>query len=460
MTAVRPGPKRLGCRLSGALSWRGSQRGVRRRPQCEGFAILEVVIAFTILLIVLVPTASLYNRVTNMAADGRNRVEAANLASQQIGEAEATNFATLASQVGQTITATQKNAGMTYTVAQTSEWVNEASANACGGVGNGGGEEPVLAVTETVTWADMGTTQPVVSQTDIAAPPSYYAGNFGNLAVSVTDSNNQPVVGAEVTMTNTEAPYNTVTLPTGPTGCAFGAFLKTGVYDITVNEPGYVDPNEDATATVSPVVPLGAGDTVSVPVSYAPAGVVPISYSWSAPSLTSTPVTLAAGGYPVTINNAAVRPNPTITYPAASPQTLHLWPYPSGYDIYAGGCSDNDISGQPGYRPFVVAQGETTPDTLSLYSVTMQVDLTAGEQLTSPTVTVKDKTAGCTDNTLTFSPELTAGAMTIALPRGDDYYLSVTGTVNGQQNVPGRLPRHFNPLTVGTGSVLTTVSFP
>jgi len=459
ITAPRARAENANCKPSRGRLWRDLLKGPRRGSQCEGFAILEVVIAFTILLIVLVPTASLYNTVTNMAADARNRVEAANLASQQIGEAEVTNFATLASQVGQVVTVTQHDAGMTYTVAQTSEWVNEASANACGGVGNGGGEEPVLAVAETVTWADMGTTQPVVSQTDIAAPPSYYSGSFGNLAVSVTDSNNQPVTGAQVTMQNTEAPGNTVTLPTGPTGCAFGAFLATGVYDITVNEPGYVDPNENKTAVVSPPVPLGAGDTVSVPVSYAPAAVVPISYSWSAPSLTSTPVTLATGGYPVTVNNAAVLPNPTITYQAASPQTLSLWPYPSGYDIYAGGCSDNNINSQPGYTPFAVAQGATTPDTLSLYSVTMKVDLTQGKAVKSPQVTATDTTPGCAYSTLTFSPELTAGAMTIALPLGS-YDLSVSGTVNGQQNVPGTFPANFNPVAVGTGSVLTTVNFP
>jgi hypothetical protein len=154
-----------------------------------------------------------------------------------------------------------------------------------------------------------------------------------------------------------------------------------------------------------------------------------------------------------------VEPNPTITYPAATAQKLSLWPYPSGYDIYAGGCSDNDITNQPGYTPFAVAQGVTTPDTLSLYSVTMKVDLTQGKAVTSPPVTATDTPQGCTYNTLTFSPELTAGAMTIALPLGS-YDLSVSGTVNGHQNVPGTFPANFNPVAVGTGSVLTTVNFP
>ena len=76
-------------------------------------------------------------------------------------------------------TSTQKEGGITYTVAQTSAWVNE-STNACGGTGNGApGTQPILALTDTVTWPDMGSTLPVVAQTDIAPPAGYYSSSLG-----------------------------------------------------------------------------------------------------------------------------------------------------------------------------------------------------------------------------------------------------------------------------------------
>ncbi len=48
----------------------------------------------------------------------------------------------------------------------------------------------------------MGSTLPVVAQTDVAPPAGYYPATDGNLAVSVTDSNGNPVVGASVMVTS------------------------------------------------------------------------------------------------------------------------------------------------------------------------------------------------------------------------------------------------------------------
>jgi Tfp pilus assembly protein PilV len=67
------------------LADRARRRAQARRAEDGGFAILEVVIAFTILIMMLVPLANLYSEVIRVAADARNRVEGANLAAQQMG---------------------------------------------------------------------------------------------------------------------------------------------------------------------------------------------------------------------------------------------------------------------------------------------------------------------------------------------------------------------------------------
>jgi hypothetical protein len=297
----------------------------------------------------------------------------------------------------------------------------------------------------------MGTTNPVVSQTDIAAPAGYYTtGTYGNLAVTVDDSLNNPVVGATVTITNTSSPNNTESIATGVTGCALAAYIATGSYSVVVQDTGYVAPTEALTATATGLA-VGAGDTQPAILAYAPAAIVPISYAETTPVLTAPANTLAS--YPASVNSIGNLAAP-VAYPAAPTQTLHLWPYTNGYDIYAGGCTDNDISGLSGYHALAVSQGVTTPDTLQLYSLSIQ----ANKTISNATVTATDTTSGCTNNTLTFTPTLAANAMTIALPMGT-YDIAVKAT-DGLA-VPTETVNNY-PITMAraTGSRTTTVTFP
>ena len=89
-------------------AWRDAATSRRRRPfpvepqagAVDGFAILEVIIAFTMLLIILVPAAALFSTVIGISANTRNRVQAANLAAEQIDVGRATSFGTLALSFG------------------------------------------------------------------------------------------------------------------------------------------------------------------------------------------------------------------------------------------------------------------------------------------------------------------------------------------------------------------------
>jgi hypothetical protein len=418
------------------------------------------------LVIILIPAAALFSTVIGISANARNRVEAANLAAQQIDVGRATSFGTLAAQAsgGTVQTATAKEGGITFTIAQSAAWVNE-STNACGGTGNGApGTQPILAMTETVTWPDMGSTHPIVAQTDVAPPAGYYSNSLGNLAVDVVDSNGAPVVGASVTITG---PTDAGPILTGATGCAFAAFLNPGAYAISASMAGYVDMDENLTATKSNLA-IGAGSTVGWTLNYAPAAQVPISYTSTAAqmppptttttvaptttttlagpttttsSTTTTPggttttttppgtVTYPTNGYPVTVNDGAYLPAP-VTYSAPLAGALQLWPYSNGYDIYPGGCADNDPAAYGTPTPFTVSQGVSSPDTLQVYGVSITATSAAGS-VTSLQVTATDTSSTCSapNNGFSFSP--VAGSSTvIAIPLGT-FSLEVTGTANG-----------------------------
>jgi hypothetical protein len=434
-----------------------------RQPSADGFAIVEVIIAFTMLIIILIPAAALFSTVIGISANARDRVEAANLGEQQIDVGRATSFGTLAAQAtgGTVQSSTAKEGGITFTIAQTAAWVNE-STNACGGTGNGApGTQPILAMTETVTWPNMGSTHPVVAQTDVAPPAGYYSDALGNLAVDVVDSNGAPVVGASVTITG---PTNAGPIPTGATGCAFAAFLNPGAYAISVSLAGYVDMDENLTATKSNLA-IGAGSTNGVPLYYAPAAQVPISYTSTPAQMPAPPAatTTAAGatttttavgatttttttpsttvayptnGYPVTVSDTYSLPAP-VTYSAPLAGALQLWPYSNGYDIYPGGCADNDPVTYSLGSSFSVSQGVTSPDTLQVYGVSIAATSAAGP-VTNLQVTATDTSSGCNapNNGFSFSA-VAASSTVIAIPLGT-FSLAVKGTANGH-SVSGTL---------------------
>ena len=406
------------------------------------------------LVIILVPAAALFGTVIKISANTRDRVEAANLAAQQIDVGRFTPFGTLAAQAtgGTVQTGTAKEGGITYTMAQSATWVNE-STNACGGTGNGAaGTQPILAMTETVTWPGMGSTLPIVAQTDIAPPAGYYSSSLGDLAVRVIDSNQAPVVGASVTVTGA-SPALTVAagpLATGATGCAFAAFLNPGSYNLSVQLAGYVSMLEQPTLTMTAVA-IGSGATVGETVNYAPAAVVPITLTATAATLPG-PVTLPTTGFPVTVSDTAYLPGP-VTYSAPLAGALQLWPYPNGYDIYAGGCPDNDPAAHSLYAPFAVSQGVTSPDQLQLYGVSITGKDGALAVTNLQVWTASDTTCSTANSSFGPYPVAAGNNALIGVPLGT-FKLTVKGTANGQP-VSGPLTL---PLETGAAMPAQTVT--
>src|ERR1700738_1495939 len=70
---------------------RRRQRG-RRREEERGFTVIEVMIAFSLLLVMLIPAIALMQQTVKVSGDIRHRIVSANLPSQQLEITRALQF--------------------------------------------------------------------------------------------------------------------------------------------------------------------------------------------------------------------------------------------------------------------------------------------------------------------------------------------------------------------------------
>jgi hypothetical protein len=119
-----------------------------------------------------------------------------------------------------------------------------------------------------------------------------------------------------------------------------------------------------------------------------------------------------------------------------------LWPYSNGYDIYPGGCPDNDpdtatYSTYSTYTPFSVSQGVTSTDPLTVYGLVVTATSSSGHPVTQLQVTAKDASPTCSAPNNAFSTGwVTGNSMVIGIPLGT-FSLTVTGVVNGNDETVG-----------------------
>src|SRR5262249_14643043 len=133
--------------------------------------------------------ALLFENAVTVSGNTRNRVVAANLATQAMENvrglaADPTKFVTIPQ--GQTVTP-QTVGGITYTVTQNVQFVGQSSAtSSCDAPGATTGQ--IMQVNEIVTWPNMGGTRPVREVTTLAPPVGAYSASSGSIAAKVFDS--------------------------------------------------------------------------------------------------------------------------------------------------------------------------------------------------------------------------------------------------------------------------------
>jgi len=330
----------------------GPFRRPRRADLEEGFSLLEVVIAFALLMIVMIPTAVFMSDETTTTGSLRNRVVAANLVDQMLESYQqqastSAGFTTLSSGADQGATSsTQTVGGVTYTLTTTKQWQSTSvAAGDCASNGNGSSataSTALLFIEASVSWHNMGGTPPVVATTTVAQPYGSGSTSSGSLELSVSGATGGGSANVPVTLTNQDsgATYSYVT---DANGCLFVPGLPPSPasspkgYTITLAEAGWVDPQENTTVTDSSVL-IGGGSVTSVSnLQYDQGGTIAVTYTGGTPPT----------GMPVTVHNNNLKVVGGILAPAPGTNTAvgPLYPYTDGYNYWLGDCSDNAPSG-------------------------------------------------------------------------------------------------------------------
>jgi prepilin-type N-terminal cleavage/methylation domain-containing protein len=304
----------------------------------RGLTLMELVVAMSLFALVMAGVAASVSTGLNLTRTDRHRSVAANLASDEMDVVREADFTTL---VPRTIT--QTVGGVNYSVRRDLTWVTKSSTTSpC----DSSGSPQLLRVHVQVSWADMHGTKPVVSDSMLAPPVGAYDPNTGHIAVKVLDTNALPQGSAVVTINGPE----NKTLPTNTQGCAFFAFLTPGTYTVTLNTPGYVDRQSNATPTQT--LGVTEGNISSVQFDYDRAA-----------NLVATIVPTAGGAPPddlaLTLANSQYLPNGQrmFTGTGTTRTVSDLFPSLEGYQAWVGECADADpegikIVGTTNYGPY------------------------------------------------------------------------------------------------------------
>ena len=418
-----------------------------RSSRSDGFTVIEVVAALSILVIALIGAALLFENGIIVSGNTRNRVVAAQLASQAMEKirgtaADPTKFTSITA--GQTVSNQTVN-GVQYTVTQDAQFVAQGSQQStCDAPGNSSGY--ILAVNEKVTWTGMAGTNPVQQTTNLAAPVGAYNASSGSIAVKVFDSNGAVAQNINIQISGPTSQ----TQQTTAEGCAFFAYLPVGTYTVSVIEgTGVGDQEVVAPAQTTSV---SVGQTASLQFNYdKPATVAVTGWTGSAAP--------AASGIPISVANTGLQLYGQYSYVAGTTTLAPLFPYASGYTVFAGNCTDNNPLGKDTNRnpfypsaattPLDVNPSQTTPTAVNLYTVSVHVQTTVGVAVSGATMTAPETTsfpvpnsAVCTSGTANGSaPTLglvttdASGNSITALPLGHWTIKAHSGTKNGQVNV-------------------------
>jgi Tfp pilus assembly protein PilV len=453
-----------------------NERGVGFDAEA-GFTIIEVVVASSLLLVAFLGAAGLFEEGTHVSGDTRQRVVAAQLASAAIekvrGPAADPALFTSVVAPGETVS-TQTVNGLKFTVTQDEQWVNQtATTSSCQSAG-AGGSNAILQVTESVTWLGAGATAPVASTTVLSPPAGAYSTATGSIAVQVLNAAGLPEVNTAVSISGASAQTQSTTAE----GCAFFAFLTPGAYTVKVTAGTGVGDQEVLIPSQSTSVTVG--QTSSLTFNYDTAATISIT-GWTGPSV-ATPAT----NIPIGIANTGLQPYSMYSYATGSTSLTPLFPYPSGYTVFAGNCTDNNPNGldttrnkfynNPGTTTVSVSPGGTVTTAVPLYDMPVTVVNSASVPVVGATLTMTETTYSnpqpaatpvCTSGgasgaapTLGLVTTGAGGLSTTAVPLGHWTISATSGTKHGTAKVWRKVTGLFNVTSTGTstGSAITTIT--
>jgi type II secretory pathway pseudopilin PulG len=416
---------------------------VLRRPvRQDGYSIVELLVAVTVFALVFAAVSIGIGRALEVNRGNRNRSAAAYLAARQLEEARAKAFTTVA--LGRTTCVYSAptstcNVPSPYTVVQDVAWASPGSTSTSCDVPTGAGTGLAYKrVTVTVTWPDMGGVAPVTSQTLLTPPSGTFDPDDGHILVQAFNRDALPLAGQTVSITGPQTASQTTTTD----GCAFFPYLDPGTYTATLNGTGYVDRqgNQPATQTVGVTASqisrlqfdYDRAATLSVGLVAPSGAVIPTGTYGIAMTVANSNLTVGTESFQQSSTGSGI--TRTIT---------PLFPYASGYEVWAGDCADADPAAYSGgSRGAVLASNPaaTTSGSAALDAVDVTVRRTSvtGTLQSGATVSaIHAAGTGCTaGETLTTTTTTNlSGQLRLALPYGTWTIRAVSGSRTGTATV-------------------------
>lgn len=299
-----------------------------------GFGLVEMVVAFTVLLVVLVATAGLTTTLLGQAADAHAQVTATDLADETLNQLANEAISQLSPNVNRDVTLSPVTlAGERYSLTQYLRWAGTGAAHSLCTTGS---PPQVLQATVTISWGGGHH----LAETSVINPPYGQAqssdGWIAVLLQSAADPSQPPAdvtaVGVVITPPGASGPL--ATERPDSTGCVYAAVPPGAGYSVTLQSPAsppFVSTDGGPSPTVKNVT-VTQGQAADVSFLYDQAAQVSFAPAAAAPPL--------ATGMPVSVSNPGLTSGSTTVVPAGGTGTApaDLFPFASGYQAWYGDC--------------------------------------------------------------------------------------------------------------------------
>ena len=370
------------------------------RPELSaehGVTLVETLISAAILVAVLIGVLASLDASAHTAAINRSRTVAASLAEKDLERLRTLPAATLATYPGYTYTKVVGPAS--YTVQSDAEWVHDANG-APASCDSDGKRADYIRIKSTVTSNVIGKRVKPVEMSSIVAPRvGSFGANQGTLAVQLKNEVDAAVANVPVTITGPVTQSDS----TNVLGCAVFGHIAAGAYNVTVSQPGWVDPSGNQ--TINKATNVTAGTKQTVPLQYAQAASVTVTFDTEVHGSKN-----AATSPALTAANSAIPTGSRVFKPGAASGTITasgLFPFPDGYAFFSGGCATSDPEAfVPDYfstNPGFVGVGAGGSASVKIREPAFNLRVTRGPNENSATplkeayVVITSTEAGCTD---------------------------------------------------------------
>jgi prepilin-type N-terminal cleavage/methylation domain-containing protein len=314
-----------------------------------GFSIIEVMVAMMVFAVMSVGIAYGIANTLQLTQTSRGRESAVALASQDIDSLRQTAAASTAgifnvvSKSGESNTKTLGD--VTYQIDRSVRWVQ--SDGASGACGTSNGKLAYKSVVEKVSWPNPRTGMSSTTVTSAIAPADAVTDpGYGTVIVSAVNASGAAFPGVSITITpvggSGAAALSTAPLPTDSQGCSYAINVVPGDYTVTATVAGGIDTSQAQPSRQSPIT-VSAGASSPVPFVYDRASQLTLryaeTYNATLPTNMVTTLSSSAGGLDTTTPWDVTSSSLVVT--SASRPSVPVFPFTSGYTVYAGPYSNS-----------------------------------------------------------------------------------------------------------------------